>query len=235
MQYGADRIDMICKKHGELNKDQFRRNTKNRLICKQCQNEHAKQNKIKHKDKLNTKALMLRDLASKNLLKKVCRVHGELLSSDIYVNNKAVKNCKLCIQFKRKEFYIKNKSLSEPSQKSVRSELKKKGACSKHGENMRNKSGLCRKCSALASHNWKKRNPEKAKEFTETMLERYKSPERIERRKNQEKLRRINLTDYYVKSILKNQSNLPITMEIINMKKVIIQIKRLIKEERDGY
>ncbi len=64
------------------------------------------------------------------------------------------------------------------------------------------------------------------------MIARSRLPERIEHRKQQEKLRRINLTDYYVKSILKNKSNLPITKDIINVKKVIIQIKRAIKENK---
>ncbi len=139
----------ICKIHGNLTIEKIRYNSSNRAICKACQNEQVKQHKIRNKEQLNEKALTLRELASKNLLKKTCLAHGELNGSDIYVNNKAVKNCKICIESRRKELYLKNKSLKPPSDKAIRVELKKLGACVDHGENMRNKSGLCRKCSAI--------------------------------------------------------------------------------------
>lgn len=229
-------IVKVCIHHGDLTIDQVRYNSLNRAICKVCNNEHVKQHKIRNKKQLNEKALRLRELASKNLLKKTCQVHGELNSSDIYVNNKAVKNCKICIETRRKESYLKGKSLRPPSDKAIKGQLKKQGACIKHGENMRNASGLCRKCSAIASDRWKKRNPEKAKHFTETMIERSRLPERIERRKQQEKLRRKNLTDYYVKSILKskNDKGLQIPKDLIDIKKVVIQIKRIIKKKQDA-
>lgn len=94
---------------------------------------------------------------------------------------------------------------------------------------------MCKDCQKILAKvknkKYRQKNPKKTKENDRKYRERYKSLTRV---RNREKIHADNLTDKYIKSVFRRVHNLnnP-TSDQIEIKRIVIRIKRLIKAERN--
>lgn len=220
-------IVKICKIHGELSAEKsLKKINKNRTyyLCKECHNDH-KRITSKSPEKYK-KAEELKQLLHLGQITKICNKHGELPADRIRINSRAEIICRICV-----------------NEISIRAKEKDKDYWAK-------------KCKE-----WRKKNPEKLRAYWESYKpqrrinqkkyykEWMKDPEKKkiirERNYKSSTKKRIELSDSYVRALIKTirtggrknqkyfylESEIP--KEVLEIKKLQIQLRRKLKQQRD--
>lgn len=146
---------------------------------------------------------------------KICKKHGELNYIDIYINKKGWKICRICLRDNAKKHRKENKEKVS----------------------IRNKNWIAK------NPNYRKNLPKDKKDILNIRQKKYyhKNNTRYKelrktnsiKIKNRDKKNTDSLSNCYVRKLLMQRSNLiknDIPLELIELKRVVIKIKRKIKE-----
>ena len=224
-------IVKICKKHGELtieNTYTIKPKTKKIILCFICIKENKREWKKNNADRIKlsqekTKAKRLQELEN-GTLKKICKTHGDLSIEKIRIDARGTKICRLCSN----ETKVKSVKKVDPTGEKYRAWLY---SDRERVQRYRKNDYPKRVIRQRNRYHRKKHDPEWI-ENKLSLQRKYSSKDRL------------NLSDRYINSQLKiirsggknNRfykylSGAEFPKEIIDLKRIQINIKRKIKEE----